>query len=642
MLTRKKLEALEYATQTMDGKTAIARVIENTLVLDCYINKTPVARYKINQNGYHEILVIARKKKGYLEPVEVPKWRSRSIADAFGDNAFYFSGSSIKIDEKSKGEIENFIGHSCGSYGCGVIKDKEWGYGHDRRERELQRKQKRINARMDQVPVLPGDIEDWAWETLFGGLHYMFQQKKGEYYCTACGKMHSDKTAKEYQKVICSRTGKTAIIRKRQQEVSRTDRMMVLQKMSETQTAARHFKVSAKWDGNGRTIQIYEEIRYLLGRGINKGSFEAYYGQNYDSDEFEQDWWDTNGINRRCRLEYLYPNGIEEALEGTRYHKIPYCYLAEQRMKLNYNNLMRYEESMPAFEYIAKSGLRKLARELSEYHWDNGINMNGTTMEEVLGIDRQSFQNLKRIDGGKAALEWIKWGKQNEKRIPDEAICWMEQQGVLPQNLHVELRRMSPLQIMNYYTRQSKESKHSVGQIKNLWGDYIRMAEAEGLDTWDEIVYRPRDLKLRHDQLVQVRNEKIAREREKDQKKKAAKIDRALRKIGGIYDYQDGEYTIIQPNHMRDIICEGTTLHHCVAASDQYFDKILAGESYILFLRKTEDPGKPYYTLEVEADGRILQKRSEYNRQPDLEKINSFLEKWKKEIQRRRKMEVAV
>lgn len=77
-------------------------------------------------------------------------------------------------------------------------------------------------------------------------------------------------------------------------------------------------------------------------------------------------------------------------------------------------------------------------------------------------------------------------------------------------------------------------------------------------------------------------------------------------------------------------------MHHCVDKGGNYFERINTRESYILFLRKAEEPEKPYYTLEVEPNGTIRQRRTEYNRQlPDLEKASRFLELWQKQLQKK-------
>ena len=102
------------------------------------------------------------------------------------------------------------------------------------------------------------------------------------------------------------------------------------------------------------------------------------------------------------------------------------------------------------------------------------------------------------------------------------------------------------------------------------------------------------------------------------------------------YEFSDGEYQVIAPKSIDDILYEGDTLHHCVNKTDTYFDRIVSKESYILFLREKENPKVPFYTLEVEPDGTIRQKRAEFNRQnKDIDKVTSFLTLWQKEIQKR-------
>ena len=52
-----------------------------------------------------------------------------------------------------------------------------------------------------------------------------------------------------------------------------------------------------------------------------------------------------------------------------------------------------------------------------------------------------------------------------------------------------------------------------------------------------------------------------------------------------------------------------------------------------MFLRRTEEPEDPYYTLEIEPDGTVRQKRTLFDRQhEDIEQATEFLLKWQKVI----------
>jgi len=83
-------------------------------------------------------------------------------------------------------------------------------------------------------------------------------------------------------------------------------------------------------------------------------------------------------------------------------------------------------------------------------------------------------------------------------------------------------------------------------------------------------------------------------------------------------------------------VFKGEQLHHCVGSSERYWDRIERRESYVLFLRHTSDPDKPYYTLEVEPDGTVRQKRTMYDRQEaDIDQAKRFLRQWQKIVSTR-------
>lgn len=156
------------------------------------------------------------------------------------------------------------------------------------------------------------------------------------------------------------------------------------------------------------------------------------------------------------------------------------------------------------------------------------------------------------------------------------------------------------------------------------------------MDIHDSIIYRTRDLQLRHKEAVLKIEEMKRGIRRRELEEKYVGFQKHLIDLKEKYEFSDGEYQVIAPKSIDDILYEGDTLHHCVNKTDTYFDRIVSKESYILFLREKENPKVPFYTLEVEPDGTIRQKRAEFNRQnKDIDKVTSFLTLWQKEIQKR-------
>ena len=86
---------------------------------------------------------------------------------------------------------------------------------------------------------------------------------------------------------------------------------------------------------------------------------------------------------------------------------------------------------------------------------------------------------------------------------------------------------------------------------------------------------------------------------------------------------------VVVPSDATEIMQEGKALHHCVGNQERYYERVSTRESYVLFLRRTRDPDKSYYTLEIEPDGTVRQKRTMFDRQEkDIDRAKIFLRKW--------------
>lgn len=80
-----------------------------------------------------------------------------------------------------------------------------------------------------------------------------------------------------------------------------------------------------------------------------------------------------------------------------------------------------------------------------------------------------------------------------------------------------------------------------------------------------------------------------------------------------------------------EMVTEGKKLCHCVAT---YVKSHSDGKTAIFFIRKTDSPKEPYYTLELnEKSGKVLQNRGLRNCER-TEEIKDFEEKWLKEVEK--------
>lgn len=262
----------------------------------------------------------------------------------------------------------------------------------------------------------------------------------------------------------------------------------------------------------------------------------------------------------------------------------------------------------PRIEQICKANLPRLTTECLENFGavKSCIRQESeTSLVKALALDTHRLSRLRTLNGGAIMLDWLQREKCSGRIIPDHALRWLEQEKIHVSDIDFILDRMSEQQVCNYLQRQKSGTRDSLRQIIFTWRDYLSMADKLGINTHDEIVYRVKLLRQRHDELVEQ-----LRKRERDME--AAATARKYRKIAGIcrlikpkYEYTGEVYSIVVPSGVRDIMREGDALSHCVGKSDRYWERIEQQEAYILFLRKTAEIDKPYYTLEVEPNGTI-------------------------------------
>lgn len=88
-------------------------------------------------------------------------------------------------------------------------------------------------------------------------------------------------------------------------------------------------------------------------------------------------------------------------------------------------------------------------------------------------------------------------------------------------------------------------------------------------------------------------------------------------------EYNDDKYCIIVPSKASEVVDEGAHLGHCVAS---YVDRIIEGETNILFMRKVDSKEESLVTIEYK-NNEVCQYKG-YGDRPVTEEENQFIEKW--------------
>ena len=399
--------------------------------------------------------------------------------------------------------------------------------------------------------------------------------------------------------------------------------------------------------------KAYTESVVKLYKAYENESYNQ-YGRGHNSapeGDFNHGYFDnkSNHYNRSEYAGYLYDDGIEEAFKGTSYEAWTrlFCQMSAAGVKANYNKLMivrNNDNFISVIELLFKGRFYKLLHETSEKvnGWSEKyygpLELSGECIEDTFDIsDRQKINRIRDNNGGELMWEWMHWSDRKNIKVSEKTLQWLIKNRLEPDDVLGMLKKMSLEQAMNYIERQRKESYKgsSPKKIINQYEDYLNMCKKLKKRMNDEMVYRPRELKRRHDEAaaeISLREAEIQAEEYSERFPGAEDI---LHEIKEKYEYENEQYIMVVPNRLVDIVEEGRVLHHCAGSCDRYFDRIKQRETYICFLRKKEEPAKPYYTIEIEPSGTIRQHRGYLDEEPEIEQVKPFLREWQKVIKKR-------
>ncbi len=667
-MKKKMVEKLQPTGTRKSGHVVTTQFKDGILILNLYKGKKLYGRYCMNvETGEH------------ADIDEKNNWETRKLENVIGYD-IYTPWSSVKKNirfnskEDEERIIKKLIHETLGSP-WSMIESMEIRYNIDCNARKEDSKQRRIEEEINAIPPLP-DMDDWV-NTLIGGKDYAFRDREsGDYCCTACGKTYSiTEKWKNNQKAICPACGKEIIVKKQAKRIYVPAQVMIIQNVDKYRTAIRFVDVRMEWEAGSKrylnesvamVIMAYKQ-RNMLRRNI---SYRLYFNQSAKLDDFGDEryrgyyywsrrdgYWDGNPANRRTTECYLYPEGVE-ALDGTIYERWSRLFkqMAAGRHPFYYNQFLMScyvtQNLVPMTEYLYKGRFYKLLREVSERIWPTmdwqqvsyygDLNPEGQTIEEVFNIDdRQVINRLRDMNGGLDIYYWLKLAHEEGWKISQETLVWLTKEDISMSTVKFILSKMSLQQIMNYVKRQQKESYSgkSARQILAQWNDYMQMCKRLHRKVDDEMIYRPRELKRRHDEAVVELEERKAELIADEYSEKYAEAESMLREIKEKFEYTGESFFIKVPDRIVDIVVEGRCLHHCVASSDRYLERMKNHETYICFLRKAAEPDTPYYTIEVEPGGTIRQHRGYLDEEPEFDQVKPFLQEWQRVIKQRMKEE---
>ncbi len=590
-------------------------------------------RYEIfiNPEG-EEWISRERTKKGWV-------WRTAMIHNLYDywrirydyDYLSYMNPEGIKT-------IKRELKVSEGGY-KGIM---EWQkrINEQRKDEKYKRETAAWDAAMAKVNAeLPKDFKLFCLQK---GIkeHYIFYdydckgQNKG--YCTCCCKEVTGISPKYNKEDKCPEC-KTPIVYKSK---AKLDHIFVhgghagLIQNYEDGLVIRYFHVSTDYYANNPASGLNKLRTYEVRRVVfYKGGMTTYVFEMYKQ---RCNRWVTNNWAQGGMASYpMYQKNVAAVFRRSKW-PTAYMIMRKHHRNIDICNYLKTELHNPAIEMSVKADLYRLAKEILNISYDRTLlNESQTELPKLLKIDSARLKRLKAIKGGVDALKWLQYEKEANTQWPDKLIDFYGQQELKPYDFDFILDKMTPVKVMNYLIKQTEVTGENIRQLRITWRDYLDMAKRAKVDITKEQFFKPKNINKAHADMIALANKK-------DMEREAAKRLKEYPDINTVcteltkYEWSDDEYAVVAPKSIMDIFLEGTILNHCIHRCDFYFDRINQREAYLVFLRRKCDIDTPWYTLEIEPNGTIRQKRTTGdNQNKDLDAAIPFLKKWQQEIKKR-------
>ena len=509
------------------------------------------------------------------------------------------------------------------------MKEEAYNYG--------QIKRKAFESIRSITSELPDYVLEWARERMTKTMFYI-KLKRGSYdaYCEACGEKVHLTRARSSRIIECPACGATVQLHDGAKSPNGAGYYMACAYLDRdggdfTQRLFECYKRC--WRGGEEVdVQYYfsEEERDFLHEGTEFAFHPISQGKNAGKwilgfGRVDGQGW--SGWRLRDREINTYPYNLRAVLSGTKYQYSALEIAAEHNLVNPFYYFNAYNDE-PKLEILYKVGLYRAAEEITEFSADDARRMmrNVRSLKD-LGIESRaeaeecSALTVEELVARKEVKDWKI--EEQDRAAAIEFIAKINKRS----GTDFKYDFISRKRWFQYYLTQ----KSDYAEVKNFiadYTDYISMCSRCGANLNDTAVKMPYSMKKAHD---------WAMVEEKVQEKQAYSdlVAAVYDSIHAFTEWDDGKLQVIMPRTAREIVEEGVRQNHCVG---RYVERVAAGESVILFIRRKDDPEKNFYTMEIKKDMRrcdIVQVRGEKNAEA-TEEIEIFCKKYKKWFNKRK------
>ena len=505
--------------------------------------------------------------------------------------------------------------------------------------RAHQSEKDKIDAAMKLVPDLPKDWESWLCRSAYTeNMYLLYHPGEDRAYCTACGKETTRIDVRHRERTKCPhcRHKVTALSWNKQKTLTDNKTVGILQKLK---------------DGSGYCLSVYgskifrsRETDWKVSES-NSGWWKLYrffLNKNlrnvtciYEWDDFKatgeirwcyqirRDTWYYSGPTSHC---VLYHRNLKKLRKGTNLKYVPLeeLYANCQGWYATILDQLFAFRQQPGLEYLIKAGLYKLAWDLS----DRGAPGNRTVdwkqkkIWKALRISKDKLSLCREMNISENELKTLQKAEAAGLSLTKEEIRFYSR----------EFGAENVTDIWRYGHIGKTKTYMEKNRIRAVdYTDYIQELKKLRISPTEDVLY-PKNFQVAHERTSQqVREKEEALEKQK-LKEKETVLKAMLPELSEIYlGTKADDFQMVIPACKEDFNREGRENHNCVGGS--YFDKMIKGDSVILFLRRKEEPDKAFCTIEM-VGSRVKQCRAIRNSEPPAE-VTEFMEKYSREIEKR-------
>jgi|GEM_PF-3884801 len=399
----------------------------------------------------------------------------------------------------------------------------------------------------------------------------------------------------------------------------------------DNQIAIRYFKFLKYYSKNDITgereesiLNEIESVRFMINKKNGKTVKYELVNDWYHGDEV---WKKRSGIGNNIKNYKVFSDNLKEVLAYTPYQYCKMEKLAENGNMFNPIDYLSDYLIFPVIEYIANAGLYNILADLLKFGGFWKYNSRAKNLQQYFGITSNDFQLLKKVDSNQRTLD--QFIKLKKVKVATELDLLLLKECRFEDHNFDKLMEHEGDPIRNIKYLRKQAGKKTVNAMVETYFDYLGMAEQEKWDLTEKHNLWPKNLIARHDQLVDIINQRKDEERMKKLRKTNRQIRNRKKKLDNLYCFKSGGLLIKAPEGAKEIIQEGQKLGHCVG-SDRYIKDHASGETTILFIREADQPEVPFYTVEF-INGKVFQVKGKRNIGP-TDEVKAFMKNWESAI----------